>query len=93
MSRTSFGNYLRSVRQDHGYTQEQLEERLRSEDVSISQSEISRLERGEDLPTWPQLGVLESVLDGTPRDGDTPATAWDASRAVELVHHDARRAS
>lgn len=80
-------SYLKAVRDAHGLTQDGL-----SKLTGMSQSEISRLERGQDLPTLAQAVALARAMPGggsiAPLDArhlvalalaDEQATATDAA--------------
>lgn len=54
-----FGNRLRALRGDAGLSQERLAKLAR-----IAQNHISKMERGERLPSWRTLRRLARILPG-----------------------------
>lgn len=88
MSCTTFAEYLRARRKAHGHTQVTLSELL-----GISQSELSRLELGQDLPTWDQLGGLGRELGGRHVDGEQYVEAFSPEHASRLIMQSQQRSA
>ena len=61
--RRQFGQHLRSLRNEHGLSQEQL-----SHDTGIARRYLSGIERGEANPTIDLLAALAEALDVQPAD-------------------------
>lgn len=81
----SAGRYLRATREAHQMTQEQLSDR-----AEMSQSEVSRLERGDDLPSFEQVAKLSEALPG--RSESVGCTEpLNAVKLMKLAVSDARQ--
>lgn len=75
----TIAKYIKAKRDLHGLTQERLAERL-----EMSQSTVSRLEVGTDLPTYEQIVKLSRILSGRSLEGEV-VDPFNVEQAMRLV--------
>ncbi len=55
------GNYLRALREGYGYSLRRVEEKAGELGLDIDNSQLSRYERGESLPSFGKLRILSKI--------------------------------